>query len=270
MMLSLYLLARGQRAWHLLPLAATLLFRQYYVFVIVALIIYHGLRLLRDAEHRADAIRMALGYLACMVPFGLLALLWGGIHPPNGVVYMVTGKSEPLYHPSYLIAYIVLMPAYTFPIIAARLKPVYASRVAIIAACLAAPLYWFAPVEVSRRSAAFIHAPAIGTYHRLLQIIARENETLSHVLLCLTFVVGVPVVLYFVRSIVRRMRERRFDLALQFDLMILVFLIIMPFSYQIWEKYIIPLVPLVSVRLMLIGRAKAEPPREAEPAPVSV
>ena len=259
MMLSLTLLVRGRTAWHFLPLAATLLFRQYYVFLIVGAIAFHAARAWRDAEHRTDAVRMTIGYFLCMVPFGLLALLWGGIHPPNGVVYVVTDTPEPLYHPHYLTAYLLLIPAYTAPILMFRLKPVYFSRLVLIATCLLTPSYWLAPVALSLRSATRKN-PAIGTYHRLLQVIARENDTITHVLLCLTFAAGIPVLLYFVRSTWRRLRRRRFDLALQLDLAILAFLVIMPFSYQLWEKYLIPLIPLVSIRLMLIGRSGNDAP----------
>jgi polyferredoxin len=48
--------------------------------------------------------------------------------------------------------------------------------------------------------------------------------------------------------------RRTTDLALFLDLSILLFLAIMPFSYFCWEKYFLPIIPFVTMRMLMLRR----------------
>jgi len=49
-----------------------------------------------------------------------------------------------------------------------------------------------------------------------------------------------------------KLRERSPDFSLLLDLTIIAFLLIMPISYLVWEKYFLLLLPLATVRILLI------------------
>ena len=260
MALYLLLLLRNQIVLPLLLLAGTLLCTQHYVFAPLGAGLFWAARMLRGASAatgRGDRVRsagMIIGYALCLVPFGLLALLWQGVAPPGAVAGLPWNES--LYHPQHLTVYVLLLPVFVAPILLLRLKPIYFSWRTIVLACLLSPYYYFFPVRLSRWAEG--RTPAIGIFHRLVQVVTNENRLLEHAVLCLAFVAGIPILLYLMKDCCQKVKGRQFDLALLLDLMILSFLLVMPFSPALWEKYFMPLVPLLSIRLLLIGRNGGE------------
>jgi len=246
----LALVLRGKVIPAFVVLAGTLLVSQHYVFALAGVGLFYAARALLCREKRVHSALMLIGCGLSMVPFGLLVLLWHGICPPKAA--LVIPRDESLYHPNYLTAYILLLPVYVAPILLLRLKSVYFSLRRIASACLLSVYYYFFPVRLSRLAEG--HTPAIGMFHRLVQLGTRGNRSLEHVVLYLTFALGIPVLLCLIRDCYGKVRGREFDLALLLDLMILSFLLIMPFSFLVWEKYFVPVIPLLSVRLLLIGR----------------
>ncbi|HPC11315.1 MAG TPA: hypothetical protein PK112_04360, partial [candidate division Zixibacteria bacterium] len=63
------------------------------------------------------------------------------------------------------------------------------------------------------------------------------------------FLFGLPIVLHIAQSAVARIRARTGDVVLLLDSGVIAFLLVMPFSYLAWEKYMMPLAPLVLARL---------------------
>ena len=51
---------------------------------------------------------------------------------------------------------------------------------------------------------------------------------------------------------IKRMKSGEWDFGHFLTLIIIVFLIIMPFSYQVWEKYLVAVLPFIILRLLMI------------------
>ena len=65
------------------------------------------------------------------------------------------------------------------------------------------------------------------------------------------------MLLWLVRDAWRRARLKSFDLTLLLDLTLLAFFLLMPFSYNVWEKYLLPALMVLSMRLA-IGESEGE------------
>jgi len=57
----------------------------------------------------------------------------------------------------------------------------------------------------------------------------------------------------------QRRKSPDVDFLLFIDLAILTFLLMMPFSYLVWEKYFLPVVPLALIYLLLKYRKETSP-----------
>jgi hypothetical protein len=62
---------------------------------------------------------------------------------------------------------------------------------------------------------------------------------------------GLPMILFFIRDLFLRFRAGTVDIAMFLDVAIVFFLMVQPLSYLTWEKYIMPALPLIALRLML-------------------
>lgn len=110
-------------------------------------------------------------------------------------------------------------------------------------------VYWFFPVAPSR--VAFESGIyTVGFFHRFLKLVFKEEFLVNSALFVLFFL-GVPIVFYFLKDLYLKWKHNDFDFRFFLNLTILAFLIIMPFSYLAWEKYFLPLIPLVSIRILL-------------------
>jgi membrane-associated HD superfamily phosphohydrolase len=88
----------------------------------------------------------------------------------------------------------------------------------------------------------------VGLFHKALTV-QQAPGWIPHAVFFIGFVLGLPIIIQIVRSTYARIRAGQRDLLLLLDLSILLFLIVMPFSYLNWEKYLMPLVPLAAIRM---------------------
>lgn len=233
----------SRRVWMLLAGSTmALLSRQYMLFIVAAAGLYLVARIIsrRDATDRALIVALLISCL----PLGALVVGWGGTAPPRGVEHWLRGEST-AWHPSYLVAYVAMISVYLFPLIALRWRVVLAERRLWLWSLLFIPLYALAPIEASAITLRLSNYDTIGYVHRFVVSVTGDLSSAHGVLFGL-WVLGLPVFIWMARDAWRRRRTP--DPRLFLDLAALSFLLVMPLSFHVWEKYLLPVIPVLLCR----------------------
>ncbi len=224
-------------------MAATILCRQYYVFFSLAILGYF----FWDAiigRHKKNALKMGIACAVGLIPFGVLVLLWGGLAPPMGKG-LWTGGGGTIYHFGYLTNYIVFLTIYAFPFVAVAVYRKITPKLAI-ASLLVSPFYFFFPVATSQITYEQIGLLTAGFVHRFIKY-AFPNPVVEHSIFFIFFFVGLMFLAVIVEKCYQIIKNSSVDFYLLLNLTIFSFLLVMPFSYQVWEKYCFPLVPFLAL-----------------------
>jgi hypothetical protein len=239
-----------------LAAAGALLCRQYYVFLPLAAGMFSLLaykcesRTEEPDPKRWGTLSMLLASVLSIAPLGMLFIFWQGFSPDNArrILYLQEGLS---FHPSFFILYVCLLFIYLIPIVVVNWRNFYTSYRILIVCFVLSWVYWLFPVGSARYEIG-IDVHIVGLFHHFLHWI-NPGGFFEQVVFFIAFLLGLPILLFLVKDCYLRVRDRKCDFALFLDMSILAFLVIMPFSYLCWEKYFMPLVPLVTIRTLLTG-----------------
>ncbi len=259
---ALALMVRGRLVGACLCAAAMAVSRQYFLTLPLAgAAVYLG-QAATHRDGRARALAAAAGFAASLVPLGLLVLLWGGAYSPGAP--HLRGAEEPLFHPMNFTPYVAMLAVYIAPLVLWRRRAIYGSWIAWAAAVPVSAVYLVYPIATAAAWAD--HSEAIGVFHHMAQVVSGGHAWIEHALLYAAFLAGLPVLFFFLRDIWLKLRARAWDVALFLDIQVLLFLALMLTQVNIWEKYFLPVVPILVLRLMMSdAAATAEKPlREIE------
>jgi hypothetical protein len=237
---------RERPVWLALALCGAVLNRQYLLFATGAAGVYFLARCIRHRQRR-DMLHL-LAVAASVVPLAGLCVLWRGLCPDGNLKHIYLDK-HPSFHVSSLVLYVSLMSIYLSPILAARWREFFGCKKPMIVAAALCWLYWFFPVAASPIAAesGFRVGMLHLTLHRMF-----NSEALEHVVFFTGFAGGLAVVTALGLDALRRWREGRIDFQFFLDLTAFAFLAIMPCSYLHWEKYFMPLVPVLLLRILFV------------------
>ncbi len=230
-----------------LAVAGALLCRQYAAFFALAVLLVTAHELIRDRKR--DSLRLFLAVVIGMLPFVGLVVLWGGLSPINQ--WRAFYATEHLaFHPSYLVLYVALLALYLVPIVIAVGKQLYTDRPVLIGAFVLAWMYWLIPVKAASYAEA-INVHTVGLFHKaMVRLVAAP--WFAQAVFFVSFAFGLPILYVSIRGALRGARSNPVAPNLIYDLAILIFMAVMPFSYLNWEKYFVPLIPFVCVRLLML------------------
>ncbi len=238
------------RLW--LWLSCALLCRQFAGFLLIAVAVYSSLIWLQS-RNKQD-MRMLSAAILSVVPLGVLFLLWGGPATQEGSkIYLHSYK---LKYFNYLVFYIATFWVYAAPLIIWKARELFTSvRLGICSVVLLA-LYPLFPVAVSEHTLQYGQYAANGYIHRCIKAISSVTlPVMEHILLALLFGAGCYVVLRIGKDTLSRIRRHRFSPPLVLELSFYAFLLFMPMQYQVWEKYLVMIMPFVIFRLLQQKRA---------------
>lgn len=233
--------------------ACALLCRQYLSFILLAGAIFYLIKYIKGKER--VALKMLISIFISFLPFLFLIFLWKGLTPENELQNLYLGEKIN-FHINFLIFYICLFCIYLFPIIVLTYKSYYQNVKILIASFVISSFYWLFPVTPAK-SAIEAGFNTAGWFHRGLKWLF-ENQFYEHVVFNIAFFFGLPIVLYLFKDMFGKWRKNEFDFPFFLDIAILTFLLMMPFSYLVWEKYFLPIIPLASIRFLLCRYKGAE------------
>lgn len=226
-LLALAWLAASRGHWraYALWLALALLCRQYLLFLPMALAAHH----LWQGQWRSPAL---WAQLWGTLPLIMLMAYWQGAAPDSPVrtQYLTYGlRFAPEAVWVYLIQMLVLgLPLWLWALRSTRLRwPL------VLAALALAQLYWLWPVQAAPIS----QDEGYFTVGLLDKVLHRSPTLARH----LAYVGLLAMALWVLASVaIQRAWHRQ-----QAGWVLLAFLLLMPFSYLIWEKYALPIWPVL-------------------------
>ena len=247
-LLALYGLFKKNMVVYCLAMMAALISRQFTIFFLIASVLYF---ILQGASANK---KMLIASLLSLIPYVRLVILWGGLSPDNAwrIMYLEDGLS---FHVNYLVLYICLMFVYLLPFVTLKWMKIYCDKKIIFASVMLSFLYWFFPVEPSKHDIAN-NTYTVGLLNKLL-VWLNQAVWFDQAVFYLCFLLGLPILITVVRLIWNNVKQKKIEIAMLLDLSLVSFLLIMPFSYLGWEKYFVPMVPLMVIRLLLLDRQKS-------------
>lgn len=223
-----------------------LLSRQYFIFFVATCFLFFLINLWFKREYQY--IKMLMGSALSGLALLGLFVFWKGFSPQNELNDIYLGEAF-RFHPNYFNLYIILFFIYLMPLIVWRWKYFYSNKTIMIISALMSGFYFLFPVEVCK-AALHENLHTVGYFHKLLRIIVPIH--FEHVVFYAAFLLGIPIMLSVFKDGYDRLRLKQFDLIFLLDLTVILFLLIMSFSYLIWEKYFMPLVPLTILQILLV------------------
>ena len=235
---------RERPLWMALALCGAMLNRQYLVFATGAASAYYLARCIQ-LRQRGDVVPL-LAVVASVVPLAGLCALWGGLCPDGNLKHIYLDK-HPSFHVSSLVLYVSLTSIYLSPVVAARWREFFGRKAPLVVAAALCWLYWLFPVTPSPIAAE--SGFRVGMLHLALHRLF-ESEVLEQLVFFAGFAGGLAVVTALALDAWRRWNKRQIDFQFFLDLTVFAFLAVMPCSYLHWEKYFMPLVPVLLLRIL--------------------
>lgn len=244
--LAIFCLAIRNRSpvWSLVAAAGGLLSRQYFIFMVIAAIGYSIWRLYLQNDRRD--VRMIAAMIASLIPLAALFILWKGFCPVTAwrMVYLKEGTT---FHPNSVVVYTIQLFIYMLPLVCYFWRNLYLNRRRLLTAAALCWIYWVFPVAVSAPGIA-AGKFTVGYFHRLLRI--WPGVKLEHAVFFACFTLALPVALSIIGDTWQRLRSRETGFMVFLNLSFVAFFLIMPFSYLHWEKYFMPLLPIVAIQIV--------------------
>ncbi|MDH7514813.1 MAG: hypothetical protein QHI48_02900 [Bacteroidota bacterium] len=248
LLLATWAAIRGKAVWLCCTSTGALLARQYAAFLVAAVFLFTLFRFVRTRDRRF--LSLAIASAVSALPLAGLMAAWGGIAPPRALVPF-DGTSPVAFHARNLTLYIALIPVFCFPVIVMRANVFrFGVRTHLFLVALSL-IYFLAPIAPSEAALLYSRYETVGLFHRFLVSVLRENIAV-HAVWFICFLAGLHVLLALGGSVARNVRgtvDAPDELLL--DLAVFSFLVLMAWSYQTWEKYALPMVPLIGLRVLL-------------------
>ena len=227
-----------------LSMACALLCRQYAGIMAGAIIAVSSLQWIQS--RRKIDLALIAAILLSIVPMTGLFLLWGGLAPKTGLEKYVSNYD--LKFGNYFVFYTATWWLYLLPVIIWQRKKLFNDKILGIASTGGLLLYPFFPVTVSEWTKADSSYTTNGYIHRLIRMVTGESVA-EHILFALLFCVGLYLLLRLGKDTIEAVTQRRVNLPLLNDFMLIAFLCLMPLQYQVWEKYLVMILPFMLFRL---------------------
>ena len=229
--------------------ALAILCRQYAVIIPISVLLYSLLNYKNDKQiSRNNFIGSLLTFLPLLFLFGI----WNNISPASGIEKWIVANSS-FYNIDYINTYITFSVIYIFPLAIVFFKKIKFSYLSLsIAFALAIVLSLF-PVKASTATLQFTDYHTVGFVHQaLVELLGYESLWLK-IVLAFFLLVGCYINIELLKRFYQHIKTKSFDKKLIFTLMWILFLLIMPLSYQVWEKYLTMILPffILSIYLLL-------------------
>jgi len=227
--------------------ALAILCRQYSVIIPVAVIIYS---LLNYKNNIITSRNYIIGSLVTFLPLVTLFVIWKNISPAMGVEKWIVPNSSS-YNLDYINTYLTFSIIYIFPFAILFFKKIKLNYPALFTAFVFTILISFFPIKTSIATLEFTDYKTVGFIHQaIVEIIGFDIILLKMVLWLLLFV-GCYITAELLKRFYINIKANSFDNEIIFTLFWILFLLIMPFSYQVWEKYLTMILPYFIITIYL-------------------
>lgn len=218
-------------------LLLAILCRQYMVFFIPVIAVCIFVK--EKCVLNVSLIKKLLPLLIPVLGLGILFLFWGGASPDNKLksLYMFQTFT---FHGDAFTAYMAASIVYTFPLLIFSLREIQPRQI-YMTIPIATLWYLFFPVQGSQVAIeSMIHIDTIGLVHKTTHLLPPVIED------GLWYVLFVTACFVFVNAFEKAIKNYR-SLTCLVCSSWLFFILTMCLSYLTWEKYLLPILPMLLV-----------------------
>ncbi len=220
-----------------------ILCRQYMLFFLPVMFIYILIQ-----NKKNPLIRIITNSILPAIPYLLLVLLWGGTSPDNEFRKLHLSENFS-FHVDNFFLYISLLSIYLLPFYFFMIKKFYSNK-KILGISFGLSLFYFLfPIQPSIYSQD-IGVYTVGLFHKALKLFI-FSDTIIQGIFYISVLLGLPVLLTFIKETFESYRKKEINQISFLNLTIILFFLVMPFSYLGWEKYFMPILPFVILRLLI-------------------
>ena len=234
--------------------ALAILCRQYAVIIPISVSLYSLLNYKNDKQiSRNNFIGSLLTFLPLLFLFGI----WNNISPASGIEKWIIPNSS-FYNVDYINTYITFSVIYIFPLVIVFFKKIKLIYKNILFALGFTFLLSLSPVKPSMATLEFTDYKTVGFVHQeFVELLGYESLWLK-IVLAFFLLVGCYIKIELLKRFYQHIKTKSFDKKLIFTLMWILFILIMPLSYQVWEKYLTMILPffILSIYLLLYPNHK--------------
>jgi hypothetical protein len=180
----------------------------------------------------------------------LLFAVWKNISPASGIEKWIVPNSY-FYNIDYINTYITFSVIYVFPLVIVFFKKIKFSYTTLYISFALTIILSLFTVKPSMATLTFTDYKTVGFVHQaFVEFLGNESLWLKIILAFLLFV-GCYINTELFKNIYQDIKAKSIDKKLVFILLWLLFLLIMPFSYQVWEKYLTMVLPFLTLGIYL-------------------
>ena len=231
-----------------------ILCRQYAVIIPMSVILFSLLNYKRDKLNNRNYI---IGSFLTFLPLLILFVFWKNISPATGIEKWIVPNSS-FYNIDYINTYITFSVIYIFPLVILFFKKIELSFSSLLSALVFTIILSLFPVKTSMATLEFTDYKTVGFIHQVFVEFLGDESLWLKIILVFFLLVGCYINIELLKRFYQYIKTKSFDKKLIFTLLWVLFLLIMPFSYQVWEKYLTMILPflILSIYLVLYSNEK--------------
>ncbi len=227
--------------------ALAILCRQYAVIIPAGIILYSTFNYKRD---KLISIKYAIGSMVSFIPLLVLFVIWKNISPASGIEKWIVPNSS-IYNLDYINTYITFSVIYIFPLALVFFKKIKFSLSSLLFALPITIFFSLFPVKTSIATLEFTDYQTVGFVHQALAEVFGLHSFWLRMVLGFFLLVGCYMNIELLKRFYVYIRNKSLEREGIFTLLWLLFLLIMPFSYQVWEKYLTMILPFLILSIYL-------------------
>lgn len=181
-----------------------------------------------------------------LIPLLVLIVIWEGLAPKSGEeLWIVENRS--IYNIDYINSYISFSFIYAFPLVMFFIiRKGFDKNIFLLSMVLSTILSLF-PIKPSLATLSQKDVFTIGYAHKYLVMLFGYETSLLKTVLYLFLFFGSYVTISLGKNLFWELKNRYLNNMSVFPLLWFFFLIIMPFSFQVWEKYLVMILPFYTL-----------------------
>jgi hypothetical protein len=215
----------------------------------MSVILYSLLKYKNEKQiSRKYVIDSLLTFLPLLVLFGI----WKNISPASGIEKWIIPNSS-FYNLDYINTYLTFSVIYIFPFAIVFFKKIKFSFLSLSIAFALTILLSMFLIKTSMATLEFTDYKTVGFVHQALAEMFGLDSFWLIMILGFFLLVGCYKNIELLKRFYVYIRNKSLEKEMIFTILWFLFLLIMPFSYQVWEKYLTMILPffILSIYLFL-------------------
>ncbi|HMN23626.1 MAG TPA: glycosyltransferase family 39 protein, partial [Ignavibacteriaceae bacterium] len=226
-----------------------ILSRQYAVIIPAAVIVYSLLTYKNDTITNRNNI---IASLISFIPLIILFAIWKNISPASGIEKWIVPNLA-LYNFDYINTYITFAVIYILPLVFIYFMKIKINYLSLLIAFTVTILLSLFPIKPSLATLEFTDYKTVGIVHQVFAEFFGYGSLGLKIILWIFLFAGCYINIEIMKKFYLQVKSKSYNKELILPLLWFLFLLIMPLSYQVWEKYLTMILPfyLLSIYLLI-------------------